>query len=450
MAAPRRSSAPIALAAALALMAGRAAAAETVGGETPARDASAEAVEPDTRDERWRALRRSKRARLAPRRPGRIERTLLTIEKAERPSLLDLNLAGVYPRVQNIARGSQPAAGLRLWRPEIGGTPLDVEASAFYSLRKYEFYDFQLGRLPHRGRGFPPRSTRGDDVYELGDVRATGPRVTAYASLRYLHEPRTAFYGLGDSLASARTTFLYQHATYEGVAGYQPRPRLGFRVRAGIKQVFIGPGSEKTSLATQAVFDDTTAPGLTRQPDFVHWGASVLLDGRDEPGAPHRGAMLAAGWEAFDDLDSSSYRFDRFSADARAFLPVGSHQRVLALRARVSSDHAAAGSVVPFYFQETLGGGHNLRGFHTYRFRGTKVVLGQAEYRWEAWPALQLALFADAGRVFTTDEGLSLRDLEHDWGFGFRLKTSDATVLHFDTAFSREGTRAVVRLGSSF
>jgi len=160
--------------------------------------------------------------------------------------------------------------------------------------------------------------------------------------------------------------------------------------------------------------------------------------------------MLAVGWDGFDDLRSSSHRFDRFAADARGFLPLGSPQRVLALRARVSTDHAAAGSVVPFYLQETLGGGHDLRGFHTYRFRGTKLVLGQAEYRWEAWPALELALFVDAGRVFTTDEGLSLSGLEHDWGFGLRLKSSDSAILHFDTAFSREGTRAVIRLGSSF
>jgi hypothetical protein len=451
MASARRAAAPAALAAAVAFLAGPApAAAQSAPKDPAASEPGAEALEPETRAQRWRALRERKRARLVPRKPGRLEKTLLAIEKAERPSLLDLNIAGIYPRVQNIARGSQPAAGLRMWHPAIGGTPLDVEASAFYSLRRYEFYDFQLGRLPHRGRAFPPRSTRGDDLYEVGDVRATGPRFTAYGSLRYLHEPQTAFYGLGPATPSLRTTYLYQHATYEGVAGYAPSPRFSLRVRGGLKQVFIGPGKDDASPTTQAVFDDAAAPGLARQPDFFHWGASVLLDGRDEPGRPHKGAMLAVGWDGFDDLSSSSYRFDRFSADARGFLPLGSPQRVLALRARVSSDHPAAGNAVPFYFQETLGGGHNLRGFHTYRFRGRKLVLGQAEYRWEAWPAVELALFADAGRVFTTDEGLSLSGLEHDWGFGLRLKTSDTSVLHFDTAFSREGTRAVIRLGSSF
>jgi surface antigen Omp85-like protein len=352
--------------------------------------------------------------------------------------------------VRNISRGSWPAAGVRLWRPAFAGSPLDLHASAFYSLRRYEFYDFQLGRLPHHGRGFPPRSTSGDELHEIGNVRALGPRFTAYTTLRYMHEPQTPFYGLGAASPPERTTYLYQHATYEGAAGYDVTPHLALQVRAGLKQVFIGPGQDHDSPTTQALFDETTAPGLTRQPDFFHWATSVLFEGRDEPGRPHRGAMLALGWEGFDDLKSSSYRFDRYAADGRAFVPLGSTQRVLALRVRVSSDHPAAGSVVPFYFQETLGGGHNLRGFHTYRFRGNKLVLGQAEYRWEAWPALEFALFVDAGRVFAADEALSLHDLEHDWGIALSLKTSDATLLHFDTAFSREGTRAVLRLGASF
>jgi hypothetical protein len=450
MASSRRRAIPSALAAVL--MAGPLFAfAQDRSPEPPVADTGVETMEPDTRAERYRTLRLRKREHLAPRRPGRLERILLGIEKADRPSLLDFNVASVYPRVQNIARGSQPAAGVRLWRPDIKGTSLDVQASAFYSLRRYEFYDLQLGRLPHRGRVFPVRSTRGDDVYELGDMRLVGPRLTTYASLRYLHEPRTAFYGLGeDSPSSARTTYLFQHATYEGVAGYQAHPRLGFTLRAGVKQVFVGPGREAQSPSTQALFDEEAVPGLSRQPDFFHWSASVLLDGRDEPGRPRRGAVLAAGWHRFDDLKSSSFRFDRFAADTRAFVPLGSPQRVLAVRARVSSDHPAPGSVVPFYFQETLGGGQDLRAFHTYRFRGQKLVLGQAEYRWEAWPAVELALFVDAGRVFAAGEGLSLHRLEHDWGFGLRVKSTDATLLQLDTAFGREGARLVARLAASF
>jgi hypothetical protein len=410
------------------------------------------AAEASTRAERLRALRLRKRERLAPRRPGLLERNLLAIEKAERPSLLDFNLGGVYPRLQNIARGSQLAAGVRLWRPDLGRTPIDLHASAFYSLRRYEFYDLQLGLLPHRGRRFPTRSTRGDDVNELGDVRQTlASRLTAYASLRYEHWPQTAFYGLGnETTPEQRTTFLLQQASYQGVAGYQAGSRVAFNLRAGLRQVFVAPGKEKAVPTTQAVFSDADAPGLARQPDFFHWSASVLLDGRDEPGNPHRGAMLALAWDGFDDLRSSSYRFQRLGADARAFLPVGSPQRVIALRARVAADRPAAGNVVPFYLQETLGGSPDLRAFRTFRFRGQKLVLGQAEYRWEAWPAIELALFADAGRVFGEGEDLSLRRLQHDWGVGLRVKTYEATLFRVEAAWGSEGSRVLARFGGSF
>lgn len=424
---------------------------------TAAQPASPEAVpdsaaEPSTREERWRALRLRKRERLAPRRPGVLERNLLAIEKAERPSVLDFNVAGVYPRLQNIARGSQLAAGVRLWRPDMGRTPIDLHASAFYSRRRYEFYDLQLGLLPHRGRRFPPRSTRGDDVYELGDVRQSfASRLTAYASLRYEHWPRTAFYGLGNQTAAAdRTTFLLQQASYQGVAGYQAGSHVVFNLRAGLRQVFVGPGKEKAVPTTQAIFGDAAAPGLARQPDFFHWSASVLLDGRDEPGNPHRGAMLALAWDGFDDLRSSSYRFQRLAADARAFMPLASPQRVLALRARVAADRPAAGNVVPFYLQDTLGGSPDLRAFRTFRFRGQKLVLGQVEYRWEAWPAIELALFADAGRIFGEGEDLSLRRLQHERGVGLRLKTHEATLLRVEGAWGSEGGRVLARFGASF
>ncbi|HUG55343.1 MAG TPA: BamA/TamA family outer membrane protein [Vicinamibacteria bacterium] len=419
--------------------------------EVPA-PAASPAPEPDTRAERLRRLRLAKLQRLAPPRPGFLERNLLAIEKAERPSVLDWNLGGFYPRVQNIARGSEVAAGVRLWKPDLGRTPLDLHASAFHSLNGYEFYDLQAGVLPHQGRRFPPRSTRGDDVYELGDVRTTfASRLTAYGSLRYEHWPETAFYGLGEEAsAQSRTTFLLQQASYQGVAAYQAGRHVALGVRAGLRQFFVGPGGEEGVPTTQAVFSESRAPGLTRQPDFFHWAASLLVDGRDEPGNPHRGGMLALSWEEFDDLDSSSHRFRRFGADARAFLPLGSPQRVLALRARVSADRPASGNVVPFYLQETLGGGPDLRAFRTFRFRGEKAVLGQAEYRWEAWPAVELALFADAGRVYGRGEDFSLDGLVHDWGVGLRFKTYEATVFRLDAAWGSEGPRVLARFGAAF
>ncbi len=132
-------------------------------------------------------------------------------------------------------------------------------------------------------------------------------------------------------------------------------------------------------------------------------------------------------------------------------MSLGSPQRVLAVRALAFADQPASGARVPFYLQEALGGGHTLRGFRTFRFRGEKVLLLQAEYRWEAWPALEFALFVDAGRAFGPDEDFAVSGLETDYGIGVRLKTHQAV----DRAVRRrrtasEDTRYLFRFSPSF
>jgi hypothetical protein len=413
--------------------------------------AAPDAQAPGTRVEQWVRLRAEKAARTREPRPGFLERALLAVEQSKRPSLFGLNVAGFHPRVHDIASGSETAGGLRFWQPDVGGSRVDVHASAFYSIRGYEYYDLQVGRVAHEGDGLPNRSTKGDDVYELGDVgRLTAGRAIAYGSVRYRHYPETAFYGLGAAArADGRTSFLSQDALYEIVAGYEG-PRGAATVRGGLLQAFVGPGTEEDVPQIRARYDDRSAPGLDRQPDFIHLAATLLLDGRDRPGNPHRGGMIAAGAERFAQRGGGEFTFDRITGDARAFAPLGSPQRVLALRALASADRPAAGARVPFYLQEPLGGSRTLRGFRTFRFRGETLLLLQAEYRWEAWPALELALFADAGRAYGPGEDTALRALESDVGFGVRLKAHNAVLARIDVARSREDTRFLLRLGPSF
>ena len=317
--------------------------------------AASDAV-PETRVEEWTRLRRDKAALPAPPRPGFFERNLLALEKAEQPSLLAVNVGGAYPRVLNLSSGSATAAGIRWWRPDVGRSQIDLHASAFYSIRGYEYYDFQVGRLAHRGNAFPARSTRGDDVYELGDVaRVDTGRAVFYGSARYRHYPRTGFYGLGlDSRRDGRASFLSQDALYEVVTGYQG-PRGAATVRAGLMQAFIGPGTEEGVPSLRGLYDDRSAPGLERQPDFLHVVASVLLDGRDRPRNPHRGGMIAVAASRFDERGGDEFTFDRIAGDARGFASLGSPSRVLAVRALASADRPASGARVPFYLQEPLG-----------------------------------------------------------------------------------------------
>ena len=56
-------------------------------------------------------------------------------------------------------------------------------------------------------------------------------------------------------------------------------------------------------------------------------------------------------------------------------------------------------------------------------------------------PALDVAMFTDAGNVFARPGLIGFRNMEYSGGLGFRFKTRDAVVLRVDVAGSREGIR---------
>jgi hypothetical protein len=439
---------------------GRAAATATVIAQAPGASAvvahtdQASAGQPaQTRQGQLRKLREERaRQELQPHEPNFLERQLLVMEDPESRRLMDTNFWGFYPRAQFISRGSNLGLGVRFWRHDIRGRTLDIHGSAFYSLSKYQFYDFQIGRIPHQGTALPLRSWKGDDVYELGKpgVFGSGP-VILYGSLRYRHLPQEDFYGLGpDSSLDNRTAFLQNDGLVELVAGYRLLPWLVIAVRSGFRDYFIGSGEDDDLPSIEDIFDDTAAPGLTQQPNYFHATGQILLDTRDEPGNPHRGLMVGADLSRYLDLDGGSFNFNRFAFDARGFLPLGSPQRVVALRTLLYFDDPDDGAEVPFYMMESLGGSHTLRGYNSFRFRDEKVVLFQAEYRWEAAPPVEIALFADAGTVAASVHDLDLSAMKTDYGAGLRIKNFRATIFRLDYARSEEGGILLFRFSSSF
>ncbi len=404
-----------------------------------------------TRAERLRAARRVRAAARprTPEPPSFLERQILAFEKAERPSILDFEYKGFRPRFQSISSGSRIAPAVRFWQPRAFGTPVSVHASVAYSIAGYELYDAQVGLIPYTEGKLPPRSTRGDDVYELGSLtRPERPHVILYASARYRDNPKERFFGVGPH-ARREDLSLYrlQDGLYELVGGYQFSRRITATVRTGILQVSSGPGDDDDRPGLSAT-SHAGVPGLGARPDFWRTQGTLLVDARDRPFNPHRGAMLALSAARFDDRDGQAFSFSRMAVDARAYLPLGSPERGLAARVFTSIDRPDDDAVVPYFLMESLGTSHTLRGFQNLRFRDQRLLSLQAEYRWEPAPALELALFWDAGKVFSG--GFGLDDLESGYGMGLRLKTLDATLARLDVAKSREGTRVYLRFGASF
>jgi Omp85 superfamily domain len=410
----------------------------------------------ETRQELWRRLREEKRARVHPYQPAWLEEQILELEKAERPGLLDLDVGGIYPRIQGLAKGSKNAIGGRLWHSDLGGSPLDLHASAFYSVSAYEFYDVQLGVSPSapadsRGRvPLPLKSTRGDDVFELGTLRIPGSW-GLYLSASYAHSTRLPFFGLGpESRLADETTFLQRDAHYEIVAAHALGHRVFASVRAGFLEAGIGPGEGRDFPSTDELFGEAELPGLADQPSYWRLGAVAMLDGRDVVRNPKRGGVLSLELDRYRDRSGGEFSFSRYAVDARTFATLGSPQRVLALRGYASYDDPDPGAEVPFYLQETLGGSHDLRGFRNFRFRGTKLAVFQAEYRWEMVPAIELALFVESGTVARAGERLDFDDQRTSWGAALRLKTPTNFLGRLEWAKSAEGSRLYVRFSPAW
>lgn len=152
----------------------------------------------------------------------------------------------------------------------------------------------------------------------------------------------------------------------------------------------------------------------------------------------------------FQDRTLDAFAFRRVEVDVQQYLPFSQKHQVIALRASAVVTDADTGNDVPFYFQPTLGGKQTLRGFREFRFRDRNSLLFTAEYRWEAWWALDPALFVDAGKVASRRNDLDLSDLEVSYGIGFRVHSTNSFIMRFDLAKSREGFMPFLRFDHVF
>jgi outer membrane protein assembly factor BamA len=155
-------------------------------------------------------------------------------------------------------------------------------------------------------------------------------------------------------------------------------------------------------------------------------------------------------WRWYSDRDTGRYAFGRLDAEARQYFPIFDKKRVIALRARFNYANNAPGGVVPFYMLPTLGGSDSVRAYRNFRFHDENALLVNAEYRWEAFSGMDMALFFDAGEVRPDWQNIDLRDLNTAYGIGFRFNTYQSVFLRLDVGFGGEGPRYFIAFGPIF
>ena len=318
------------------------------------------------------------------------------------------------------------AANAKYINRGIGSGAVDVTASFAASVRRFVATELSVGaRTPIRSLA-----------------------VNLLAS--YQQFPSLDYYGEGpESDRGGRADYRRRDIGIGVGAGVQlnRRLRVGTMVRA--LRVDIGPGTDNDFAPIDHLYPNLVPQGGGRA-DFVVLSTSAAFDSRRFRNGPKSGGLYGVDVSRYLDRRTGVHSFTRLHAEAQHFTPLLNDSKVIALRARWTTARPDTGAVVPFYMQPTLGGPRSLRGFRAYRFSGDTSILATAEYRWELMRGLDMALFADAGRVTGHSRDRNFPRLETSYGVGFRFSGPHNVFMRIDGAASREGFHAWLTFDDSF
>ena len=331
---------------------------------------------------------------------------------------------GFYPEFRGLPPGSGISLGPGYRRPMFDGR-LVLDGSAAVSWSRGTFAQATV-TLP----------------------RLIADHVSIGAQVKRQDFTRVSYFGIGpDSLESDDSGYRLENTDYLAFATVQPRNWLTLGGRVGYTpHVTIERPRAATEPATQDVFTEAAAPGLTDRPPFLHSDAYLVVDRRNHPSRPTAGGDYRLMLSTFSDRDLDSYSFRRIEGEVSRYVPLRHENGLIALRARVAGTGTDAGNIVPFYLLPTLGGSSSLPGYNDYRFRDRNLLLLSAESRWRVFSALDGAIFYDAGKVAPRFGDLDLTDLKTSYGVGLRFHANNTTLFRVDVGRSREGTRLLVSI----
>jgi hypothetical protein len=335
------------------------------------------------------------------------------------------------------------------------GSNLTVEGGS--SIREF-WYGNAVASFNHRKWGGDWNTAR--DSFQL----------QIYSHARGL--PQMPFYGIGPETSRSNLTDFRERDLWGGVSLFNPlQSWLAVGGSIEYDDFKVGGDHAPGVRSIDGSYTEATAPGLSHQPGFAHY--SVYLQPKGSWSRTQINSRI--GYDFYQDGGAGHYSTHKFRADyLQKFYPetqkeptggAGGGTRkqvkydsVLYIAGRFTSEWAGAGSVVPFYLEETIGGSDingvpTLRGFQDYRFRGPNLFVIQTQYERRLLPprpagvkestlrsvagSLGIMGFYDTGEVAFKASDLGFGNLRQSFGFGLTFWSGE-----------RVWFRAYVGLGS--
>lgn len=373
--------------------------------------ASAQTPEPETRQAAIEQAESQKVTTLKPYEPTGGERLMTKVQNA-----FVYPTQTWHPFFENAYRGGGFSPGLGYMWHVTPYSYMDIRGS--YSIKAYKRAEaeFVAPHLFHR-RG---------ELSVLGGWREA---------------TEVGFYGFGmDTSSGDRANFGFQRPY--GAALLTVRPARRFLLVRGGFELSKWDLNSGRGRSIEDVYTPATLPGLGTTTTYRHTLATAGFDWRPASGYARRGGFYGVTAHDYHDRDDR-LGFRQLDYEVIQHLPILRETWVLSFHGLAQTTWHNSEQDVPFFMMPSLGGGSNLRGFSSWRFRDRNSLLLQGEWRIMVNRFFETALFYDAGQVAAHKADLDLSSLQSDYGFGVRFHTPFSTVLRIDVARSREGTRLV-------
>ena len=382
----------------------------------------------ETRTQEIEKQREEKAAHAKYDEPQKLEKNLFYIQEKNVLDRLTTGLRGWNLRFGGLVQGSGFALGPEYhMRNEFWGGNT-VLAGAQFSTKLYQKYytGWSLPNLASKHISFNTIAVHRN--YSQIDYFGPGPR----------------------SSKEVRTDYRLEDTTVDGALGVKPVRHLNLGGSAGYVWTNIGPGTSGEFPSTDRIFPPTVAIGIDNQTNFLRYGPYAQVDYLDKPEGPTNGGLYTFEYTWYRDQKLNLHDFQRLDAEIQQYFGFFNKTRVIALRAKTTLTDANNGQTIPFYMQPIVGGSEDLRGFLPFRFYDNNSLVLNAEYRWHVMSILDMALFADGGKVFPRRGELNFSHLQGDGGIGFRFNFQGRPFIRIDIAGSHEGFQVWFKFNDIF